>query len=873
LLPWAQHRRWTLLPFVIILLCLGHYVPAAGQPPQTAAPTERLSPKKWAALEKSLRGTLAEQQQKFLDAKTRLVQEKDAQIDIRRGLEDLTSAVSAHQAALAVGSLPLAKTMELLEEFRQRREKLMPLIKQREEELTALTRSQGAAAAALAEMQPQVELLRTSKGAVPSADRLLTLSQRYRKTADAYQQQLVKTQEAMTQSLDDLRRQRNLLEEMTATLETYRDKTFKDSLLKRQEGGSLTEDLRSLMEESGRLPGRVYAWANHLITSGALSAFVRGQAAPLSGLVLFLALLLIVARYLRRLLKQYLLPWSERAVSFSWKTLLALARVVLRNLALLFLTLWVGLSLRVLKLWDNKAAIILFYGLAAWTALRLAQALCQAVFDPRHPGGGIVRVDVATARFYRRHLNLFLVFFFLSNFALEALQQLQYPGNVLLVAHFLYLMGVLGWIAWLLRKPYLENLLEGMGLSPSSRRGSFMRALRPLVLLLLGVVIITHLLGFQYFALYLTNAAAQTTLVAIGFWLLSQMAVDFNDYLNKPETGVLARQLALPPATLQRTHTHFPKVIHALLLVGFLLTTAMFWGVEFRWLQMFFTALDQGLHLGSIKLSPLSLFLAVGSILLLRRLARFANFILAQRVYERRGWDVGIQHTISTTITYSCITLGIILAMGFLGLNLTNLALVAGALGVGIGFGLQNIVNNFISGLILLFERPIKVGDMLVIDGQWGLVKTIRVRSTVFETFDRYVMIIPNSDLISNKVINWTHYGRGPTRLTLKVGVAYGSNVHTVTQTIEQVCRANKRVLPEPPPQVFFQAYGDSSLDFNIWVHVRRPDDRVPATHELNTAIYEAFKVAGIEIPFPQRDLHIRTMPPWPPAPGADPSS
>ena len=137
-----------------------------------------------------------------------------------------------------------------------------------------------------------------------------------------------------------------------------------------------------------------------------------------------------------------------------------------------------------------------------------------------------------------------------------------------------------------------------------------------------------------------------------------------------------------------------------------------------------------------------------------------------------------------------------------------------GALGVGIGFGLQNIVNNFISGLILLFERPIKVGDMLVIDGQWGTVKEIRVRSTIFETFDRYVLIIPNSELVSNKVLNWTHYGAGINRLTLKVGVAYGSDVRQVTQLLTEVCQANPRVVAVPPPQIYFEAYGDSSLDF-----------------------------------------------------------
>ena len=199
--------------------------------------------------------------------------------------------------------------------------------------------------------------------------------------------------------------------------------------------------------------------------------------------------------------------------------------------------------------------------------------------------------------------------------------------------------------------------------------------------------------------------------------------------------------------------------------------------------------------------------------------------------------------------------------MNILGFPLTNLALIAGALGVGIGFGLQNIVNNFISGLILLFERPIKVGDLLVIDGQWGTVKEIRVRSTVFETSDRSVLIIPNSQLISGKVLNWTHYGRGINRLTLKVGVGCDSDVRQVTQLLTEICQANDRVVAEPPPQIHFAVYGDSTLDFTIWVFLRTPNDRVPATHELNSAILETFRQHGIDMPFPQRDLHIKDWP------------
>jgi small-conductance mechanosensitive channel len=280
--------------------------------------------------------------------------------------------------------------------------------------------------------------------------------------------------------------------------------------------------------------------------------------------------------------------------------------------------------------------------------------------------------------------------------------------------------------------------------------------------------------------------------------------------------------------------------------------------------------LSRGPTLGPLTLSPLAILLAGLSIWIAGRMSRFIRLVLETGIFKRRHWDTGIQHTISNVVHYALMTLGIIVALGFLGINFANLAIIAGGLGVGIGFGLQNIVNNFLSGLILLFERPIKVGDLLIIDGHWGTVKAIRVRSTVFETMERSVIIIPNSELIANKILNWTFKGRGPTRITLNVGVAYDANVHEVTKIIDRVCRKNARVLPEPPPQVYFNAYGDSSLDFIVWVFIRTPADRNVARHELNTAIFDAFNQQGIEFPYPQMDVHVRTVPAQLTRPGID---
>ena len=444
---------------------------------------------------------------------------------------------------------------------------------------------------------------------------------------------------------------------------------------------------------------------------------------------------------------------------------------------------------------------------------------------------------------------------------LWSLKLLGYQHSGFAFAVLIYLIIMIFWFSWLLRRPYLENLLTGAGMGRNSWLSGMIRGLRLLVLLGLSVIIIIDLLGFQNLALYLAGSTFLTALLIAGGWLVEQMGRDLNKFLTSTE-GLLGRKFAIRTETLEGIHFFFS---HIFTLAIFLLTLTgilLIWGVDVSVLQKIVILLSQGPSLGPVTLSPLAILLAVLSIWLAKRLSRFTRIILETRIFLRREWDIGIRHTISNTVHYTFMTLGIILALGFLGINYSNLAIIAGGLGVGIGFGLQNIVNNFFSGLILLFERPIKVGDLLVIDGQWGTVKDIRVRSTVFETMERSVLIIPNSDLISNKILNWTFNGRGPIRLTLKVGVAYDSDVHQVTSIIHQVCCGNHRVLKEPPPQVYFHAYGDSSLDFTVWVFVRTPTDRIPATHELNAAIFDAFNQYGIEFPYPQMDLHIRSVTP-----------
>jgi len=232
---------------------------------------------------------------------------------------------------------------------------------------------------------------------------------------------------------------------------------------------------------------------------------------------------------------------------------------------------------------------------------------------------------------------------------------------------------------------------------------------------------------------------------------------------------------------------------------------------------------------------------------------------LNEKVLDKKTLEPGLKDSILTILSYLAWSLGLVLALGILGVNATSLAVIFGAISIGIGFGLQNIFNNFISGLILLFERPIQVGDYVEVAGLWAEVKKINVRATLVQTFDNASMIIPNSEFISQQVTNWSYKDKRMRR-NIEIGVAYGSDIDLVQKTLLEIAENNRKVLKYPRPDVLFIDHADSALIFRlrIWVDV---DDYWTVASQIRCDIDRLFRELNIEIAFPQRDLHIRTLP------------
>jgi small-conductance mechanosensitive channel len=258
------------------------------------------------------------------------------------------------------------------------------------------------------------------------------------------------------------------------------------------------------------------------------------------------------------------------------------------------------------------------------------------------------------------------------------------------------------------------------------------------------------------------------------------------------------------------------------------------------------------------KVSVLSLLLLILAVLVATAVSRYTRRFLDKRLLPRFKLDAGLRYTLLRIIHYLIVIAGLLygLKLGF-AVDLTGIAVILGFLSVGIGFGLQYIASDIVSGFILLFERPLRVGDRLKIDEVEGRVEQISLRSTRIVTNDEVTVIVPNSDLVRNKVINWSYCER--VRIRIPVGVAYGSDTQKVTDALIEAARAAGKVLPEPAPKVHFKAFGDSSLDFELLVWINLPHNHPQIRSDINFQIDRLFRLYQIEIPFPQRDLHLRS--------------
>jgi len=260
-----------------------------------------------------------------------------------------------------------------------------------------------------------------------------------------------------------------------------------------------------------------------------------------------------------------------------------------------------------------------------------------------------------------------------------------------------------------------------------------------------------------------------------------------------------------------------------------------------------------------ITLSSIVLFIIV--LLITYFLTKFTNFFILRKILKRFHMGEGISFTMQRINFYLMMGIGTIIAFQFIGIDLSGLAVIFGMLSVGIGFGLQNITSNFVAGIILLLERPIKIGDRVMVGETEGDVLDINIRSTTIRSLNNVSIIVPNSEFISSKVINWS-YGDTRVRITIDVGVSYESDLDLVLRTLREVAEEHPHVLKQPEPDVLFIGFGDSAWNLQLRVWLSSPRNHHKIQSELNISIVRKFRERTIEIPFPQQDLHVRNLVP-----------
>jgi small-conductance mechanosensitive channel len=418
-------------------------------------------------------------------------------------------------------------------------------------------------------------------------------------------------------------------------------------------------------------------------------------------------------------------------------------------------------------------------------------------------------------------------------------------GSILILARMLFGIGLLtGYIHfWKSVKPLIPAISDRFPqIRPIAAGAGYAIA---------GIGLALELIGYGYLAIYWFTSWVVTIIACFWGGILMMSLLEWQHDLKKRHSSD-ADQRASDRHTLQWLSM---RVLWAIWFTIFSIAIMTAWGAKNAVIIGFFRIINYPIPIGDMQFSIMGFICSALMLLLTQLSTRLWRKILREKFLAGSGMDTGLKDSITTITTYLIWGIGIFISLRMIGVSSTSLTVVFGALSIGLGFGLQNIFNNFISGIILLFERPIQVGDAVEINGIWGVVQKINVRSTLVQTYDNASLIIPNSEFISNKVINWS-FKDHRIRRVITIGVAYGSDTALVSGTLREIAEKAQWVLKTPESDVLFSDFGDSALIFKlrVWTLV---DHMIKVETHIRFEIERLFRERHIEIPFPQRDVHI----------------
>ena len=484
----------------------------------------------------------------------------------------------------------------------------------------------------------------------------------------------------------------------------------------------------------------------------------------------------------------------------------------------------------------------------------LATTLIRLLFSPCPPAKRFISFSPNIAESLAKRLKVLAVLGLVGYLAFYTVfSQSLVESNLMLMRNIFSLFAVIN-VVWTLQ------------VIISSPKLPKLRYISMLVILVVLASLVAEWMGYRNLAY---SSRQIIVLSFIVFMVFIGIAKVFRDLFDAIDDGTYAWCRRLHKSLGVETGQKVPGLIWIRLL-----STLVIWGA---FAVLFINAWDysggiiehvksyivNGFDIGDFRIVPGKILWALLIFATIIILSSWIRSQLENNWLKMTTMGMGARDAMVTITGYIMFLIAILAGMSAAGFDFSNIAIIAGALSVGIGFGLQNIVNNFVSGLILLFERPIRKGDWIVVGGTEGVVKDIQIRSTRIETFDRSDVIVPNSELISNQVTNWV-LSSSSGRAIIPVGVAYGTDTEKVRDILLSIAEDNEDVAKTryvPEPRVLFREFGDSSLNFELRVFLHNVDSRLSIISDLNFAIDKAFRKEGIEIPFPQRDLHVKSMP------------
>ena len=414
------------------------------------------------------------------------------------------------------------------------------------------------------------------------------------------------------------------------------------------------------------------------------------------------------------------------------------------------------------------------------------------------------------------------------------------------------MLASFAFFAWVRRSKRLAARVE----AGNHRSYSIVRGVAPFAMAIFAVAFFANLFGFVNLSSILANGVLRSSYLALVLFTAYRIINGLVIFALRVRP---LSQLNMVIDHRQTVRLGILRIVKWLAVIVWVISALYVFSIRDVVFTFIGDVLSASIAIGSVNLSVGHILTVIASFWVAILVSRFIRFVLKEDVYPRIDLGSGVSYAISTTLHYVILIAGFLFAIAALGFELSQFAIVLGAIGIGVGLGLQNIINNFVSGLILLFERPVKVGDTVQIGQHVGALKQIGLRASVLRKVDGSDVILPNSHLISEEVINWT-MSDDKRRLDIEVGVAYGTDPELVLGILKKVATDNTDILEEPAPRALFMRMGESALNFELRAWTENSDDWVPIRSALVSSVYSALSAANIEIPFPQRDLHLRTV-------------